>query len=305
MFSQDGNVTTEDEKEEDAVIYENPSIENNRHNKILCGDRIDVARQLPDNWANLICMSPEYNVDRVKYDVPIPILPHYEYLEKLNDLWIECARVLRKGGRLVINLPALVSVFEENNHKPFNTPLFMDVIHEIEKLDIGLNLREVLVWQKLNPIRKHHLSSPSPKNPCYRADHEYLLVFSKNNWEMTPENEGAPSDLTAEMYKEFCSSICSVPPQSKGVGNHPAVYPETLVERIIHTHSFVGDTVIDFCNGSGTTTAVAARLGRRWFGCDISPHYSKVANNRTQKAHKQFLNTLEESEEQVVTKKAA
>ena len=305
LFSQNNDSASEDVKEDNAVVYENPTFEEDLHNKIVCGDRALVAKQLPDAWANLICMSTEYNVEGVNYDVPIPVLPYYQYLEKLNSLWIECARILKIGGRLVVNLPALVSVFEENNHKPFNTPLFMDVIQEIEKLDIGLNLREVLVWHKLNPIRKHHLSSPSPKNPCYRADHEYLLVFSKKDWEMTPENEGAPSDLTPEMYKEFCSSVCSIPPQSKGFGNHHAVYPEALVERIIQMHSFVGDTCIDLSNGSGTTTAVAARLGRRWFGCDISPHYCKVAKNRTEKAHKLFLKSIEENKEQEAVKKVA
>ena len=305
LFHKENDPNADDEKEEDAVIYQNPSLEGDLHGKIVCGDRVAVAGHLPDAWANLICLSPEYNLARVTYDVEIPLLPHYEYLEKLNTLWVECARVLKTGGRLVINLPALVSVFEENNHRPFNTPLFMDVVREIEKLDIGLNLREVLVWHKLYPIRRHHLSSPSPKNPCYQADHEYILIFSKKDWEMTPENEGAPFDLTAEMYKEFSSSVCSIAPQSKGVGNHVAVYPEKLIEQIIHMHSFVGDTVIDFSNGSGTTTAVAARLGRRWFGCDISPHYCKVANNRTQKAHKQFMNTLEENKEQVNAQKAA
>lgn len=305
IFPNENNNDDDEENEIDAVIFKNPSVEEDWHNKIVCGDRVAVARNLPDAWANLICMSPEYNVEGIGYDVPIPVLPYYSYLEKLNDLWLECARVLRDGGRLVINLPALVSVFEENNHKPFNTPLFMDVVREIEKLDIGLNLREILVWQKLNPIRKHHLSSPSPKNPCYRADHEYLLVFSKNNWEMTPEKENAPSDLTAEMYKDYSSSICSIAPQSKGVGSHPAVYPETLVERIIQMHSFVGDTVIDFSNGSGTTTAVAARSGRRWFGCDISDHYCTVANNRVKKAYKQFLKSIDDNKEYSTIKIAA
>ena len=54
-------------------------------------------------------------------------------------------------------------------------------------------------------------------------------------------------------------------------------------------HSFVGDTICDFSNGSGTTTAASAFLGRRWFGCDISPLYCHVADNRTKKAYKQFL----------------
>jgi site-specific DNA-methyltransferase (adenine-specific) len=262
-------------------------------------------KQLPDAFCNLVFLSPEYNVERIIYDIHIPVLSHYDYLQKLNALWVEVARVLRDGGRLAINLPALVSVFEQNDHRAFNTPLFMDVMQEIEKLDVGLNLREALVWHKLSPIRQHHLSFPSPKNPCYRADHEYILIFSKKNWEMTPENEGAPHDLTADIYKEDCSSVISIAPQSKGVGDHPAVYPESLVEKIIRMHSFVGDTCVDPALGSGTTTAVAARMGRRWFGCDISPKYCIVAENRTAKAYKQFLKSIKDVDEAKNDKKKA
>jgi DNA modification methylase len=274
----------------EEVVYENPSLTDDWHNKIVCGNRMDVLKQLPDACCNLVILSPEYNVPRIKYDIDVPVLPYYSFLEKLNLLWTECARILRVGGRLAINVPALVSVFEENSTRAFNTPLYIDIVNEIEKLNIGLNLREVLVWHKLFPIRKHHLSSPSPANPCYRADHEFWLIISKNGWVMTPENEDAPHDLTKDIYEEFCSSVMSFPPQSIGVGNHPAVYPETAAERIIRMHSFIGDTCVDPSNGSGTSTAVAALWGRRWFGCDLSPKYCKAAEKRTQKAYNEFLN---------------
>ena len=114
---------------------------------------------------------------------------------------------------------------------------------------------------------------------------------------MTPENEGAPHDLTEDIYRDDSSSVISLAPQSKGVGNHPSVYPEQLVEKIIRMHSFVGDTCCDCSNGSGTSTAVAARMGRRWFGCDISPKYCNVAQNRTEKAYQLFLKNLKEVDE--------
>ena len=52
---------------------------------------------------------------------------------------------------------------------------------------------------------------------------------------------------------------------------YPTQKPEALLERVIALASQPGDLVADFFAGSGTTLAVADRLGRRWIGCDDSP----------------------------------
>lgn len=56
--------------------------------------------------------------------------------------------------------------------------------------------------------------------------------------------------------------------------------PETLLERIIKASSNEGDLVCDFFGGSGTTAAVAERLGRRWITCDIGKPASLVMRKR-------------------------
>ena len=61
---------------------------------------------------------------------------------------------------------------------------------------------------------------------------------------------------------------------------HPAQYPEKLVERIVLAASDKGDTVLDPFMGSGTTGAVAKRLGRRYIGYEIVPEYVEMANAR-------------------------
>lgn len=287
FFIEDEPVSQQKTRKGDDSCYQYSALYENWHNRIVCGDRVQVLKHLPNACCNLILTSPEYNVEGIHYEPPVPTLPHKEYLEHLNRLWMECGRLLRDGGRLAINIPTLVSLFEEGK-RAFSRPLFMAIVNEIENLPIGLSLREINVWHKRMPVRRHHMSNPSPVNPCYRADHEYILILSKNGWQMTPEHEGAPHDLTKIVYEEFSSSVISLPPQGKGVGSHPAVFPEGLAEQIIRMHSFIGDTVIDPSNGSGTTTAVAARLGRRWFGCDISPKYCVTAEKRTQKAFDEF-----------------
>lgn len=53
--------------------------------------------------------------------------------------------------------------------------------------------------------------------------------------------------------------------------DYPTQKPEVLLERILLASSNPGDLVLDPCSGSGTTAAVAERLGRRWLACDVSP----------------------------------
>jgi DNA modification methylase len=61
---------------------------------------------------------------------------------------------------------------------------------------------------------------------------------------------------------------------------YPTQKPEALLERIISASSDPGDRVADFFCGSGTTAAVARRLGRRWLACDISPEAVAIARAR-------------------------
>ncbi len=62
---------------------------------------------------------------------------------------------------------------------------------------------------------------------------------------------------------------------------HEAEFPEELASRVIRLFSPVGGVVLDPFVGTGTTTSVAKRLGRRWLGIDIEPKHAKIARRRT------------------------
>lgn len=62
--------------------------------------------------------------------------------------------------------------------------------------------------------------------------------------------------------------------------NYPTQKPEALLERVIKASSNEGDLVLDFFAGSGTTPAVAEKLGRRWIGCDLSRYAIQVTRKR-------------------------
>jgi DNA modification methylase len=61
---------------------------------------------------------------------------------------------------------------------------------------------------------------------------------------------------------------------------YPSQKPEALLERVVAAGSNPGDVVADFFCGSGTTLAVADRLGRQWMGCDIEPEAVRIASLR-------------------------
>ena len=69
---------------------------------------------------------------------------------------------------------------------------------------------------------------------------------------------------------------------------YPTQKPEALLERILLASSNPGDLVADFCCGSGTTLAVAERLGRRWIGCDLGDEAIHTTRTRLQRLSAAF-----------------
>lgn len=73
---------------------------------------------------------------------------------------------------------------------------------------------------------------------------------------------------------------------SKERTKHPAQFPEAVIERIIKASSQPGDLILDPFIGSGTTAAVALRLGRSVLGFEINPYYCQLASCRVEAALK-------------------
>jgi len=85
------------------------------------------------------------------------------------------------------------------------------------------------------------------------------------------------------VWNDIPAMAANTPIHSEGTG-YPTQKPELLLERIVRLSSLEGATVCDPTCGSGTTLAVAARLGRRFLGCDSSPLAIEVASRRLRDA---------------------
>lgn len=101
-----------------------------------------------------------------------------------------------------------------------------------------------------------------------------LVVYDRNNKKAKELiASGKYRVVYAEMNGKPLSDIWRIPfinPVALERTDYPTQKPEALLERIIKTSSNEGDLVMDCFMGSGTTLAVAERLGRRWIGCDIN-----------------------------------
>lgn len=93
-----------------------------------------------------------------------------------------------------------------------------------------------------------------------------------DRWDNLPKSEQT-------MFGANCRSVWQIATQPYHDA-HFATFPEALPERCIKAGSRVGDTVLDPFTGSGTTGAVAIRLGRQFVGIELNPEYAKLARAR-------------------------
>ncbi len=238
-------------------------------NKIICGDSEKVLKDLPDNSIDLIFTSPPYNFG-LDYESGQDDKFWENYFNKLFRIFDECIRVLKYGGRIIVNIQPLFSDYIPSHHIISNYFINKKLIWKGE-----------ILWEKNNYNCKYTAwgSWKSPSNPYLKYTWEFLEIFCKGTLKKEGKKENI--DIEAEEFKQWVIAKWSVAPErDMKKWNHPAMFPEKLVERVLKLFSFKGDIILDPFNGVGTTTAVAKRLGRKYLGIDISQEYCTVAEKR-------------------------
>jgi DNA modification methylase len=238
-------------------------------NKIILGDSEFVLKQLPDNCIDLIFTSPPYNFG-LDYENHRDGVDWEKYFEKLFSIFKECIRVLKYGGRIIVNVQPLFSDYVPIHHIISNFFMENKLIWKGE-----------ILWDKHNYNCKYTAwgSWKSPSNPYLKYTWEFLEIFCKGD--LKHEGDDKMADITADEFKKWVYAKWDIQPEynMKKYG-HPAMFPEELVERVLKLFSFKGDIILDPFNGVGTTTAVAKKLSRNYLGIDISKEYCKKAEER-------------------------
>jgi len=245
--------------------------------RILDGDCVAAMRSLPDACVDMIFADPPYNL-QLGGDLNRPDGSHVDAVtddwdrfdsfaayDAFSRAWLtEARRVLKPEGSLwVIG----------SYHNIFRLGAMLQ--------DMGFWILNDIVWRKANPM-------PNFKGTRFTNAHETLIWCSMGEKAKYTFNYRAMKTLNDElqMRSDWVLPICGGQERLKKGGHkvHPTQKPEALLYRVMLATTHKGDVVLDPFFGTGTTGAVARRLGREWIGCEREGIYREAALERIEMA---------------------
>ena len=136
--------------------------------------------------------------------------------------------------------------------------------HQIER-NPALGTRENLIYEYRGYTPRYGWMIE--KSKLEAMDSKGMILWSKNG---KPQRKiYLEDDGKGQPIHDIWDDLSNVGSQSKERVDYPTQKPEALLERIIKASSNEGDLVADFFCGSGTTAAVAEKLGRKWIATDL------------------------------------
>ncbi|WP_025885452.1 site-specific DNA-methyltransferase [Asaia prunellae] len=244
--------------------------------QILCGECIDTMRGLPDASIDCIFADPPYNlqlrgelrrpdesvVDGV--DDAWDKFADYATYDNFTREWLaEARRLLTKDGTIwVIG----------SYHNVFRLGAIMQ--------DLGFWILNDIIWRKANPM-------PNFRGRRFTNAHETLIWAARGPESKYRFNYQAMKALNDDMQmrSDWYLPLCTGNERLRnahGLKLHPTQKPESLLHRVLIASTVVDDVVLDPFSGSGTTAAMAKRLGRRFIGIERHPDYIEAARARVE-----------------------
>jgi len=221
----------------------------------------------PDGSVDLIVTSPPYGIG-VPYLDGGDVAPAYYW--PLATRWAkELLRVVRpNGGRLALNI-ALDTTW--------STTFYADWVRVLQ--DQGWTVKHNITWNESNISRRTAWGSwLLPSAPHVLNPTEMIVICHAGEYRRPAR--GRRGDILPAEQRDWSLAMWSFAGANARLVGHPAPFPEELPRRLIKLYSYPGDVVADPFVGSGTTCAVAARLGRSTLGVDRSPTYIALARPR-------------------------
>ena len=244
-------------------------------NKILKGDCVSQLETLPDHSIDAIFADPPYNLqlgggltrpDQSEVDGVTNEWDQFESFEAYDAFtraWLlACKRVLKPTGTIwVIG----------SYHNIFRVGTIMQ--------DLGFWMLNDVVWLKTNPM-------PNFRGKRFTNAHETIIWASRDKdakgYTFNYEALKAFND-DVQMRSDWTLPICTGNERLKGEDGkkiHPTQKPESLLYRVLLSSTNPGDVVLDPFFGTGTTGAVAKKLGRNFVGVERDSSYIEAATAR-------------------------
>ena len=242
-------------------------------NTILPGDCIEILDTLPANSVDVIFADPPYNLqlrnelyrpDTSKVDAVDDgwdKFADFKAYDEFTSRWLRaCQRVLKDTGTIwVIG----------SYHNIYRVGAIMQ--------DLGFWILNDILWIKNNPM-------PNFRGVRFTNAHETLIWAQKKKGARYTFNHQTMKALNddLQMRSDWNLPLATGKQRVKlnGTKAHSTQKPEALLYRVILASSNVGDVILDPFFGSGTTGAVAKKLGRNWIGIERDRKYIKVARKR-------------------------
>ncbi|MCB1556408.1 MAG: site-specific DNA-methyltransferase [Alphaproteobacteria bacterium] len=245
-----------------------------KKNLILRGECVEQMRALPRESVDMIFADPPYNLqlggdlhrpDNSRVDAVDDAWDQFESLKVYDDFtreWLSAARdLLTPDGSLwVIG----------SYHNIFRVGAILQ--------DLGYWILNDVIWRKSNPM-------PNFRGRRFTNAHETLIWAAKSEKSRYRFNYDSMKALNEDlqMRSDWYIPLCTGHERLRDEGGqkiHPTQKPEGLLYRVIMSSTNPGDLVLDPFFGTGTTGAVAKKLGRDYIGIEREESYIKAAQAR-------------------------
>lgn len=230
-------------------------------NNIVCGDCLEVMKQLPEKSIDVIITSPPYNLlnstgnglklnthtgkwknaaIKEGYNQYNDNMPYRDYVEWQKKCVAEMVRIIKDDG----------AIFYNNKNRVQN-----GLIQDRGEIVRDFPLRQVIIWKRRGAINF---------NPGYfLPTTEQIYLICRKGFKLA---KGANKFTDVWEIKQEMNNP------------HPAPFPEELIDRIIQ--STTGKLILDPFGGSGTTAVSALKDGRDFILIEQSKKYCELAKNR-------------------------
>ena len=243
-------------------------------NQIICGDCLEVMKDMPDKSVDMILCDLPYGTTACKWDTIIPFEP----------LWEQYKRLIKDNGAIVLTAS-----------QPFTTSLIASNMQMFKYCWIwDKKFAGNFVNTKIAPLKTYEdvvvFGSGKIKYFPQMTKRDKPIKSGKraNSRHISGTDEVTIYQAEQKIYDtKYPTAIINIPRRVGEKVAHPTQKPVALFEYLIKTYTNEGEIVLDNCIGSGTTAVAALNTGRFFIGIEKEPKYVEIARQRLEQAQSQ------------------